>query len=64
MALTEKIGNVTLNLDYYGGKDLYCDGEVEDELLDIVKTYKKDDYDRIIEERKNWAVSRWNGELD
>lgn len=56
MALTEKIGNVTLNLDYYSGKDLYCDGEVEDELLDIVKTYKKDDYDRIIEERKNWAV--------
>ena len=56
MALTEKIGNVTLNLDYYSGEDLYCDGDVENELLDIVKNYKRDDFDRIIEERKNWAI--------
>ena len=30
--LTEKIGGVTLDMEYYGGEDLYSDGEVEDEL--------------------------------
>ena len=34
---TETIGNVTLDLRFYGGADLYCDGAVEDELLEIVK---------------------------
>lgn len=54
--MIERIGDVVLNLDYYGGKDLYCDGSVEDEILDIVSEYSADEYDRIIEEKKNWAV--------
>ena len=33
--LPEKIGNVTLNYQYYPGEDLYSDGSIEDELLDI-----------------------------
>ena len=35
--MTEKIGEVCLNLDCYDGEDLYSDGDVEEELLDIVK---------------------------
>ena len=35
--MTETIGKVTLNLDKYPGEDYYCDGSVEDEILEIVK---------------------------
>lgn len=35
--MNERIGNVTLNLSYYSGNDAYSDGEIEDELLTIVK---------------------------
>ena len=31
------VGNVKLNLDYYSGEDLYSDGDIENEILDIVK---------------------------
>ena len=34
----EKIGRVKLDYSRYLGEDLYCDGAVEDEILDIVKT--------------------------
>ena len=37
--MTETIGKVTLNLDRYPGEDYYCDGSVEDEILEIVKKY-------------------------
>ena len=40
--MREKIGNVTINLDYYNGIDNYSDGEeIENELLEIVKTEKR-----------------------
>ena len=35
----EKIGKVTLDYEFYAGTDLYSDGTVEDELLDIVKNH-------------------------
>ena len=35
--MTEQIGKVVLDKTFYPGKDLYCDGSVEDELLKIVK---------------------------
>ena len=38
----EKIGNVILDDTYYPGEDLYCDGIIEDEILDIVKN--EEDY--------------------
>ncbi len=56
MALTEYVGNVILNLDYYSGEDLYCDGEVEDELLEIVKKYNKNDFNNIIYEKGSWEM--------
>ena len=41
--MEEKIGNVTLNYDYYSGEDLYSEGdEAENKVLEIVKN--TDDY--------------------
>ncbi len=52
----EKIGGVRLNLTDYPGKDLYSDGVIEDELLDIAMNTPPSDYDRVIAEKKDWAV--------
>ena len=52
----EYIGNIVLNYEYYSGEDLYSDGEVEEELLDIVKNYEEKQYTAIITERKSWPI--------
>lgn len=52
----EEIGKIKLDLTHYPGEDLYCDGDVEDELLDIAKNYSSVEYPRIIEERKSWEI--------
>ena len=52
----EEIGKIKLNLLHYPGEDYYCDGDVEDELLDITRNYATVEYQRIIEERKSWPV--------
>ncbi len=50
----EKIGNVTLDLSFYKGKDAYSDGEsVEDAILDIVKS--GEDIDKKLKEGNDWA---------
>lgn len=54
--MTETIGKITLDLSKYPGQDFYCDGAVEDELLEIVKKYSPVEYAGIIEERKSWPV--------
>ncbi len=54
--MTEQIGNITLDLTHYPGQDLYCDGKVEDELLQIVKTYKPSEFQAVIEEKRSWPV--------
>ncbi|GEP63897.1 hypothetical protein CBE01nite_16650 [Clostridium beijerinckii] len=54
--MNERIGNVVLNYKYYLGEDLYSDGEVEDELLDIVQNNEEGEYDKIIGERNKWPV--------
>lgn len=54
--MKEIVGKVTLNLDFYEGKDLYSDGDIEDELLNIVKTYNPDQYDDVILNRNSWAT--------
>lgn len=53
---TETIGRVKLDYSKYPGKDFYCDGNVEDELLEIVKTYPAGDYTEVIQERKKWPI--------
>ena len=53
---TEKIGNVVMNYDYYSGQDLYSDGDIEDTLLDIVKTHDRSEYPDVIVESKSWPI--------
>lgn len=43
-----------LNLDFYRGEDLYSDGDIEDEILRIVKEHS--DFTQILRETKDWAV--------
>lgn len=52
----EEIGKIKLNLAHYPGEDYYCDGDVEDELLDITRNYAAVEYQRIIEEKKSWPI--------
>jgi len=54
--MTETIGKITLDLSKYPGEDFYCDGAVEDEILEIVKKYSPIEYAGIIEARKSWPV--------
>ncbi len=52
----EQIGNVILDDTYYPGEDFYCDGAIEDELLELVKTHSKEELQRMIEERADWPT--------
>ena len=54
--MKEKVGKITLDYKHYPGEDLYCDGDVEDELLEIVKSHPAGEFQRIIEERAKWPV--------
>ena len=54
--MVENIGNVKLDYSKYPGEDFYCDGEVEDEILEIVRKYSPVEYRREIEERKSWPI--------
>lgn len=56
MAMTEKIGNITLDYRHYPGEDLYCDGAVEDKLLEIVKSTPVSGYAGVIERARSWPV--------
>ncbi len=42
------------NLDYYNGIDGYSDGDIEDELLEIVKQHKE--YDEILANDNRWPI--------
>lgn len=50
------MGEKTLDLRYYKGEDLYSDGSVEDELLEITDRYTRDEYNDVIYQRSLWAV--------
>lgn len=52
----EQIGKVILDYSRYPGEDFYCDGEVEDELLDIVRELSAVEYGKVIEERRSWPI--------
>lgn len=52
--LPKKIGNVELNYDFYPGEDMYSDGVIEDEILEIAKNAARIEYPSIIEEKKSW----------
>lgn len=52
----KEIGKIKLNLKHYPGEDLYCDGEVEDELLQIARDCATVEFQGIIEEKKSWPI--------
>lgn len=54
--MTEEIGKVKLDYSKYPGEDFYCDGSVEDEILEIVKSRPEGEYADIIEEKRSWPV--------
>lgn len=54
--MNEKIGNIYLNYDLYKGMDLYSDGNVEEELLEIVQKHDECEFDSVIRTRKKWPV--------
>lgn len=43
-----------MNYDFYNGKDLYSDGDIENEIIDYAKKYK--DTDRVFENDIRWPV--------
>lgn len=55
-ALPEKIGKVSLDYQFYPGEDLYSDGVIEEEILQIVKERSRVEYPAIIEEKKSWPI--------
>lgn len=54
--MQEKIGNVILDYEFYPGRDLYSDGPVEEELLEIAKNYREEDLNQVIAKRNSWPV--------
>lgn len=51
--MLEKIGGVTLNYQYYEGEDLYSDGPIEDQLLEICKAGRKQE---ALEANTAWPI--------
>ena len=54
--MIEQIGKITLDYTYYPGEDLYCDGVVEQEILEIAKNCSPLEFPKMIEEKKSWPV--------
>ncbi|MEF9988303.1 MAG: class I SAM-dependent methyltransferase [Christensenella sp.] len=49
-----KIGNVIVNMDYYDESFTYSEGDIEDELLEIVKSNAT--YDDILMDDNRWSI--------
>ena len=43
-----------LNLSFYKGEDLYSDGDIEDELLEIVQN--NEDYIEVLKRDNRWPI--------
>lgn len=54
--MSEKIGQVVLDDTYYPGRDLYTDGAIEDEMLEIAMSYPEEKWNQVIAERKSWPI--------
>lgn len=40
---------------YYPGKDLYTDGAIEDEMLEIARTYPEEEWNQVISRAQKLA---------
>lgn len=64
--MKQRIGKVTIDDTFYPGVDYYSDGDVEEKLLEIVSSCPEEEYNRVIGEKKDWAILyhlshvRWN----
>lgn len=47
VSMVEEIGKVKLNYEFYRGTDAYSDGEIENDLLNLVK--EEENVDRILQ---------------
>lgn len=54
--MVEYINKIKLDLTYYGGKDYYSDGDIEDEILELVKNNDEDDYIKLLAKDNRWPV--------
>ena len=52
----EKIGQVVLDYRFYPGEDHYTDGAIEDEMLEIVRTVREEEFAQVILERRSWPI--------
>ena len=52
--MIEQIGKVKLNMDFYSGNDDYNDGDIENEILEIVKT--NNDFTDILAKDNRWPI--------
>lgn len=51
--MQEKVGKVIIDEKFYKGKDLYSDGSIEDELLDICRENRQEE---VLRTSNNWAI--------
>jgi SAM-dependent methyltransferase len=54
--MNEKIGNVTLNYEFYKGTDTYSDGDVEDTILSIVKDNSYEQIEELLTKENEWPI--------
>ncbi len=54
--MQEMVGNICINYDYYKGTDLYSDGDVEEDLLELVQKHDESEFDMLIKKTKKWPL--------
>lgn len=52
----EIIGKAKVNLDYYDGKDHYTDGDIEDEMLELVQQYGQEKLVELVQNSGSWPL--------
>ncbi len=52
----ERIGGVLLDFSHYPGEDFYCDGAVEEEILELAKEHAPSEFPALIQDKKSWEV--------
>lgn len=54
--MIEYVNKVKLDLTYYTGNDEYSDGDIEDEILDMVKNTEEEDYVKLLSNDNRWPI--------
>jgi 2-polyprenyl-3-methyl-5-hydroxy-6-metoxy-1,4-benzoquinol methylase len=51
-----KVGKVEIDDSCYPGTDIYSEGAIEDEMLEVAKTIPSSQYNEIIREKEKWSI--------